>query len=212
MMARVIVLNRQGAARSGTASDLQQIAGEYRDHACAHLRGFLATDLLADIWRLCEAARFEERTYEGIGAEQRIVPGPMLAVLLLALNDPQLLAFISEVTGCGPVGVFEGRVYRMLPREDHFHGWHSDASGRRRVAISVNLNRESMVTAPLQVRRRDADVPLAEVANATPGDAVIFRVDDDHLHRIRPTPDAGVRVACAGWFCEGEDIRRRLAT
>ena len=98
----------------------------------------------------------------------------------------------------------------MRPEAGHYDSWHADTGRNRKVAISINLQRESVATAPLQIRRRDSEEILHEVTNSTPGDAVLFAVDDIHEHRIKPMPEAGVRIACAGWFCSGLDLRMRL--
>ncbi len=46
-------------------------------------------------------------------------------------NSESLFSFIRKVTGCGSIGSFSGRVYRMLPESGHFVDWHTDVIDHR---------------------------------------------------------------------------------
>jgi hypothetical protein len=117
---------------------------------------------------------------------------------------------VERLTGCPPLGGFEGRIYRMRAAAGHKDSWHDDFSRGRRAAISINLASEVAPTAPLQIRRRDSGEVVFEFANASPGDAVLFRLDREHEHRVKPMADAASRIACSGWFREGPDMRAWL--
>jgi len=205
----VIVVDRRGTRQHGSEADFARLRAELDRTTCVLLPGFLDASLLGEAWSLLEGAKFEEHRHGELALDQRALPGPLGALLSLVLNDPPLLAFVSALAG-SKVDGFEGRVYRMLAGAGHFDTWHSDAGRDRRVAISINLQRGTVPTAPLQIRRRDSETVLHEVVNATPGDAVLFRVDDVHVHRIKPMEGAGTRIACAGWFYSGAGMRERL--
>ena len=206
----MIVVDRTRTRWVGTPADLERGAREIRDRTCVHLPGFLDPALLDEVRALLERTAFVEHEHGGLAVDERAEAGALSALLLLVLNDPQLLRVVEKLAGCGPLGGFEGRVYRMVPGTRHFDSWHSDSGGNRRVALSINLNRAVVPTAPLQIRRRDSEAILHEFANATPGDAVLFKVDDAHVHRIKADAGAGVRIACSGWFYTGTGIRDRL--
>jgi hypothetical protein len=209
-MARVIVVHRSGCRVEAPRADLAKLRGQFDKTTCVRLPGFLAPALLDDLSAMLGKSSFSAFRHGDIGMEEIAESGTLGAMLMLVLNDPALLAMIEEITGRGPLGLFEGRVYRIRPGAGHFDSWHADTERNRKVAISINLQRERVVTAPLQIRRRDSEDILFEVSNSTPGDAVLFAVDDVHVHRIKPMAEAGVRIACAGWFCPGMDLRMRL--
>jgi hypothetical protein len=206
----VIVVGRSGCRVDASPADLATLREQFDKTTCARLPGFLAPALLGDLWAMLDKTLFTPFRHDDIGMEEMAESATLNAMLMLALNDPALLAMIEEITGRGPLGLFEGRVYRIRPDAGHFDSWHADTKRNRKVALSINLQRETVVTAPLQIRRADSEEILCEVTNSIPGDAVLFAVDDVHEHRIKPIPEAGVRIACAGWFCPGMDLRMRL--
>jgi hypothetical protein len=206
----VIVVERSGCRVDASPAELTALREQFDKTTCVRLPGFLAPALLGDLWAMLGKSAFTPFRHDDIGMEEMAESGTLNAMLMLALNDPDLLAIIEAISGRGPLGLFEGRVYRIRPDAGHFDSWHADSERNRMVAISINLQRETVVTAPLQIRRPDSEEILFEVSNSTPGDAVLFAVDDVHVHRIEPMPEAGVRIACAGWFCPGMDLRMRL--
>ena len=199
----MIVVDRRGTRWTGTPGQWEEATRRLRDTTCLHLPGFLDRALLDEVRDLVDRTRFQEQRHGNIGVDERAEPGTLVALMMLLLNDAELLALVERLTGCGPLGGFDGRIYRMVPGTGHIDSWHSDARGDRRVAISINLNREVVATAPLQIRRRDSESVLHEFANAIPGDAVLFTLDDVHVHRVKPMEGVGVRTACAGWFNSG---------
>ena len=96
-----------------------------------------------------------------------------LAWLLLLVNDERMLEVVRLITGCGPIGHFDGRVYRMEPSTDHYDSWHDDLGEGRLVALSVNLGREPYEGGALEVRDRRTGAS-AEVRSARTGDALLF--------------------------------------
>lgn len=206
----MIVVDHAGTRWTGTQLDWDRAARQLRDTTLLHLPGFLDAALLDRARALLEQTRFEQQQHGRIGRDERAEPGPLAALMLLVLNDPELLRLVEALTGRGPLDGFDGRVYRIVPGTEHVDSWHSDAGRNRRVAISINLNRGVVPTAPLQIRRRDAENVLHEFANSTPGDAVLFTLDDVHVHRVKPMPGVATRVACAGWFHSGGDMRAWL--
>jgi hypothetical protein len=206
----LLVVDRRATRWLGTAADWHGLARLLEDRTCVHLPAFLDAGLLEEVLDLVDQARFVEHRHGTLAIDERAEPGPLSALLLLLPNDPELLRLVGELTGCGRVDGFEGRIYRMRGGDSHFDSWHSDSGGNRRAAISINLNRAVVATAPLQIRRRDSETILHEFANARPGDAVLFTVDDDHVHRVKPMPGVGPRVACSGWFYRGADFVTRI--
>jgi hypothetical protein len=174
------------------------------------LAAVIEPDFLRVITDALDRSEFYTRIHEGIGSELCASPSPLTGALELAFNDPVLFRFIDRLTGCGAIGCFEGRVYRMVPGAAHYDSWHSDVGEDRLVALSVNLGREPVDGGLLQIRRADSPVLVAEVENRTPGDAVLFRIDPAFRHRVGPVLGARPRTAYAGWFRARPDYQTLL--
>ena len=179
-------------------------------------RGFLklpalvAPTLVASLVDELDRTVFYERTHAGIGVELCATPGRVTGALEFLMNDSPLLEAISEITGCGRIGCFEGRVYRLVPGTRHYDSWHSDIGQDRQVAMSINLGRELCEGGLLQIRRADSPLIVREVANPVAGDAVLFRIDPAFRHRVGPLGGTVPRTACAGWFRTRPDFRTLL--
>ena len=106
-----------------------------------------------------------------------------------------MFQMVQQVTGCGPIGCFTGRVYRMLPGPGHYDSWHTDAIEHRIVGMSVNLGRGMYTGGVFQLRELRSQKLLSEVANTGPGDAILFRISPDLAHRVTPVGAAPTVVA-----------------
>jgi hypothetical protein len=107
---------------------------------------------------------------------------------------------VETLTGCAPIARFSGRVYRMIPGPQHYDSWHSDSEEERLIGLSLNLSEEVFAGSIFQLRAVGSDRVLCEVANTGFGDAVLFRIAPDLLHRITPLEGAVPKTAYAGWF------------
>jgi hypothetical protein len=193
------VTQRQTEA-TGSPAAFDAAAAHFQ--ACGYLKlsGFLAPSLLAAMLDALDRTAFYEREHHGIGTELCAASGAVSGALEFLLNDPVLFAAIGRLTGSGPIGCFEGRVYRLVPSAGHYDSWHSDVGQDRLVAMSLNLGRERFDGGALQIRRADSVDVLSQVENRTPGDAVIFRIDPGLRHRVGAVEGRVPRTAYAGWF------------
>ena len=123
------------------------------------------------------------------------------------LNNPALFEILQNITGCGRIGRFYGRVYRMVPVADHYDSWHDDAFDDRMITISINLSREFYRGGVLQIRERKSKRCLYEVANTGFGDAIVFRVDGALQHRVTDVEGNVEKVALSGWFVPWPDYQ-----
>jgi hypothetical protein len=185
-----------------------------RDHL-VHLPRFLDAGLL-DLVRLgLDRGSFVDFTHDGIGTEQVLDAGPCAGLLDLLFNDAALFEFMRALTGCPPIGCFQGRVYRFVPGAGHHDSWHSDMGLGRLVALSLNLG-PPFEGGHLQLRMHDETDLVSEIANVGPGDAVVFRLADWLAHRVTPVTGTVSRTAYAGWFRSYPDVvsiwRDRFAT
>jgi hypothetical protein len=117
------------------------------------------------------------------------------------MNDRRLFELVEEITGCGPIGSFTGRLYRMMPQRNDYASWHDDLAYHRLVAISINVSTGAYLGGILQIRNRESGVIISEVQNIQPGDAIVFRLSPDLEHRVTEVSGGVSRTAYSGWFC-----------
>jgi hypothetical protein len=186
--------------RLGSADDLAALRNQFDREHCVRLRGLIQPPLLEQIINRVGEAAFEERRHGEIGSEECMEGGTTLAMLLLVANDERLFDAIRTITGCGPIGCFDGRVYRLVPGTAHHDSWHSDMDGNRMIAMSVNLSPQPYDGGVLQIRERDSDQIVHEESAPDPGDAIIFRLAEELRHRVTRVQGEVPRTAFAGWF------------
>jgi hypothetical protein len=178
---------------------------------CLRLEGFVDRSLLAVILRELTRAPFYDRTHDGIGTELCLSEGTLSAGLEFLWNAPAVLDVVHRLTGCGPFGCFEGRVYRMKPDTGHYDSWHSDVGQDRQVAMSVNLSEGVYEGGATEFRRVDAREPFHRVANVGFGDAILFRIDPALRHQVTEVTGTHDKTAYAGWFRTQPDFRSLFA-
>jgi hypothetical protein len=194
----------------GSQAERSDLCHEFRERNCAVLRGFLQPRLLDELLPRVERTGFRPRGHGSIGTEDSMEAGGPLASLLLAANDPRLFEFVMEVTDCGAIGCFDGRVYRLDPTRGHGDSWHSDVGDNRLVAMSVNLTTSRYEGGLLQIRDQRSGEVTAEVGGTELGDAVLFRIAEHLRHRVSPVEGDVPRVAFAGWFKSAPSFRSVL--
>jgi 2OG-Fe(II) oxygenase superfamily len=195
----------------GSQAERDALRREFHERDCAVLGGLLQSTLLDELLPAVERSGFRPRAHGDIGSEDSMEAGGPLASLLFAANDPRLFEFVTEVTGCGAIGCFDGRVYRLDPAMGHGDSWHSDVGDNRLVAMSVNLTTERYEGGLLQIRDRRSGEVSAEVGGTALGDAVIFRIAERLRHRVSPVEGDVPRTAFAGWFKSAPSFRSVLA-
>jgi hypothetical protein len=187
-----------------------ELRREFGGHDCAVIRGFLESPLLDELLPAIEESGFQPRAHGHIGTEDSMEVGGPVASLLLAANDPRLFEFVMDVTGCGAIACFDGRVYRLDPARGHGDSWHSDVGDHRLVAMSVNLTTDRFEGGELQIRDALSGEVTAEVGGTAVGDAVIFRIAERLRHRVAPVRGDVPRIAFAGWFKSAPSFRSVL--
>jgi hypothetical protein len=179
---------------------LERARLEFERRHCVLLNELLAPDLARTLVSALERATFEEYAHDQIGTELVAKPNLATGVLELLANDPELFAAIRTLTGCGPIGCFHGRVYRMVPSSGHYDSWHSDEGFDRLITMSINLSAEPYTGGLLQLREKASSQLLHEVANIRLGDAIVFRIAPTLTHRVTEVAGTAPKTAYAGWF------------
>jgi hypothetical protein len=167
------------------------------------LPGLLAPRLAGEIARRVAEAEFYRREHEGIGVEECMDVNSTLAWLLLLVNDERMVETVRSISGCEPIGHFDGRVYRLDPSAaDHHDSWHDDLGEARLVAMSVNLGQRPFDGGALEIRDRRTRA-TATARNAELGDGLLFELGEHLEHRVLPVTGAAPRTVFAGWFKAG---------
>lgn len=182
-----------------SASDAASARDAFDRVHCLRLPRFVAPRLLEAVQANLSAAASSFVKYDGVGTETRLEFGKSAAALDLAMNDQRLFETLQALTGLGPIGYFGGRVYTMRAGAGGF-GWHSDNEGHRLIGFSVCLGAESFAGGQLQIADAETETPVCEIANTVAGDAVIFRISPDVVHRVLPVEGSVPKVAYSGWF------------
>jgi hypothetical protein len=175
-------------------------------HHWIRVTGMLEAGLLRELQDRLARAEFIERVHPGVtppSVDLCMAPNAAAALLELAFNDPAVLRWIEQITGCEPLTRFGGFVYRLSPGYGHQHHWHNDLVEGRRVAMSVNLGPGTYEGGLLELRDRASEQVLARIPNTVPGDALLFRIDAALQHRATAVT-AGAKTAFAGWYFSAE--------
>jgi 2OG-Fe(II) oxygenase superfamily len=199
---RAIQITRTGTQSTLSEDDVRALRAGFDASHCIRLPGLLVPDLLAALLERIERARFEERIHQGIGSNRELwMTDPTVAGIFHVLSNARPLYELAEaVSGCGPIGSFSGRVYRVVPGCGHHDAWHDDMTDGRLVAMSLNLSREPFQGGVLQIRDRATRRIIHQVANTGPGDAIVFRLSHELQHRITEIEGRAPKTAFAGWF------------
>jgi hypothetical protein len=180
---------------------------DFEGHQCLVLPNFLDKTLLRYIEKQLATTRFftnvpRRATGEPIARELCVgAEEPLAALFPLLLNRPQLFQVMQQITGCPTIGSFGGRLYRREPDANHYDSWHNDLSDHRLVGMSINLTSTAYTGGTFQLRHRQTQRMLCEVAPTSWGDAHIFRIASHLQHRVTPVEGRIARTAYAGWFC-----------
>jgi hypothetical protein len=124
----------------------------------------------------------------------------VLQALTMLFNRPEIFRLIEQVTGCPAIGSFLGRIYMMQPNSGHYDTWHSDYDGNRLIGLSLNLSNAPYSGGVFQIRQRQPEQLISEIANIVPGDAHIFRISKGLQHCVTPVTGEITKIAFAGWF------------
>jgi hypothetical protein len=179
---------------------------EFRQNHCVVLPRVLEKVLLKKIISDLETSFFSEKEHvsnnETFATDLSVTgTNKSLHIIHLLLNNPGLFRVIEEITGCGPVKAYSGRIYRNMPGTEHRLDWHSDTEEPfRLVGISINLSSGTYEGGVFQIRKSDSGTILREVKCQDPGAAHIFRVSPHLEHRVTVTTGEVPRTAAAGWF------------
>lgn len=180
--------------------DVEQRRREFCANGWVRLANLLDPRLLQFIGSAIDRGCWTPFEQQGFDSNEVLVPNAAVELLQFVTNWPAFLSLVSEISGSDRLTWFGGRIYRMRSDAGHHDGWHTDFVDDRVAAFTLNVSLESYDGGLLQIKRRGAAAPHAEIANQTFGDAILFHISDDLLHRVTEVTGTAPKVAYAGWF------------
>ena len=205
----MLQISRSGVVISGSEADIELARADFEKQDWVRLPAILDRELLGIAQAQLGESQFEEKT-ANLYRELTVSDSALPFALLLLLNNRQLFKLIEEITGCGHIGCFRGRIYRIVPGANHHVEWHTDLNRTRLVALSVNLNTEPYEGGVLSIREAATERILCELTNSGFGDAILFRIDERLQHRVSDVEGTVAKTALAGWFESAPDYRTLL--
>jgi hypothetical protein len=124
-------------------------------------------------------------------------------------NDPKLFHLMQQITGCGRIGCFSGRVYRMVAGHDYNLAWHSDLP-HRLIGMSINLSTEAYSGGIFQMRDCGSSQILYQGVSSGFGEGIVFRIAPEVEHRVSKMEGTIPKTAFAGWFKSQPDYHASL--
>lgn len=203
----MIQLTRQGLNFTGVEEDLDAMRREFDIRNCLLLENFLHPDVVSLLLPRIRTATFRPKHWDHVGSELEMEPNVALHLLFFLTNDLKLFDLVKKITSCGPVGCFQGRVYKLISDPAHILDWHNDLKEPGRlIAMSLNLSPAPFRGGILQIREARGGRIVSELGNTGFGNAVIFRISPDLEHRVTQLRGDAPRISFAGWFRSDPNI------
>ena len=208
----VLQINRFDTALMGSEEDLARKQIEFDQTHCTILPKLLEPKLLQSVLRGVDQANFIQTKYAIVDAGDVHIESeyPTSYLLNFLMNNQTMFDTIQQLTGCDQIGMFEGRIYRMMPIPDHYDTWHDDLAYDRMIALSINLSPEPYSGGLVQICDWESRQIIKEVHNTSLGDAMIFRLAPHLKHRVTSVTGSVPRTVFAGWFHSAPDYCSRV--
>jgi hypothetical protein len=215
-MMAIFKITKSGVAFSGSDADIELARAHFEQHDWIRFPGILGPELWNMLQQQLAASNLEGSIYQELNVCD--------SALLLLMNNERLFKIIEQITGCAHIGCFRGRTYQIVPGANYdallthdqtaheiLTGWHTDLSGTKLVAITINLNTEPYQGGALSIREAKTRRLLCELTNFGFGDAILFRIDERLEHRVSDVEGTVAKTAFSGWFESKPDYRTLLA-
>ena len=202
----MITIGKSGLNVSLTNEEINSFSSDFRQNHFIRLPNLLDEQLLQIFCSEIETAEWKERAHDHIGVEVCLRDPDIPSLMNFLLNDTDLFRLLERITGCGSIGSFEGRVYRMIPSSGHYDSWHTDDGEHRLLAMSMNLSKEKYDGGVLQIRKRGSDESVIEIPNTDFRSTAIFQIGPVLEHQVTKVEGSVPRTAFAGWFKSQPDI------
>ena len=187
--------------------DVEYLKEQFEREHAFRIRGLLHADLLRSVIPRLDQLEWLTRDDGSIAREQSPTSFKLGHVINFAVNTPEFLDVIRQITQCKDILLFEGRLYRFAPDSGHFDTWHTDLGENLRdrlVGMSINLGSEPYEGGVFCLRDESSGTVLSELVNTGQGDAILFRISPGLKHMVTAVCGSEPKTAFAGWFRSGE--------
>jgi hypothetical protein len=199
----MIHLTRSGTVNTYSQAEIEHLRREFHENHCITLPQLLPSQVVEMLRHQIEHADFETRIHPDVKpppVDLCMKANASSELLNFLVNDAVFYGLIKELTHAADIRCFAGNVYRFDPTLGTFDVWHSDAVKHRILAMSINLSGGIYSGGILQIRERQSQRIVYEVANIGIGDAILFAIAPTLQHRVSPIEGTVARTAFAGWF------------
>jgi hypothetical protein len=196
----MIQLTKHGVV---SCCDPQVLARQFELTHAIRLPQLLGSELIPTISARIEEGNWIRREHQEIARQLELDNELIRKLLHFVVNAPEFFRLIEDITRCGPISRFVGRVYRKLPAIDHYDDWHTDVTGDRLVGLSINLSPRPYIGGTFRLAKNGSDQILCELPNLGLGDAILFRISPQLKHIVTPVSGMEPKTAFAGWFMSG---------
>ncbi len=196
---------RVGPSRTEFTGDVAEAKAQFARYRAMHLGQVFEPGFLQTLLRFSAETVFGPEESNAGFREKELPPKRVGRVISLALNRPELLRWLEEVTGCERLESFAGKLAQTLRRKGDELVWHDDYSKGelRRLAVVIDMSTEQYEGGEFQLRMREDKTPLLEHHYERVGSALIFEVGREVEHRVLPLVSGGPRRIFAGWAISG---------
>lgn len=183
---------------------LEQYKAEYAETNCILLKDMLNPKILNKLMDKLDKVIFQtkfETSEENKFGKVLFVDQhePVVATFNFIFNDTGLFSCLEDITNCGTIDNFTGRIHRSEEGENHRIDWHGDNADHRLLAITICLGNTPYTGAAFELRERSSKKITRSFGQLNAGDALIFRIDPQLEHRLAPL-ETGRRTVGVGWF------------
>ena len=149
----------------------------------------------------------KDHSVEGL-FDYDICSGPLVIILDALLNTPLIKKVVASITNLSEAEIhhFIGRLY-MIGEDCGFEDWHMDctAENKKILGFSLDLSPKPYEGGALALKGLSTNTPFQSAKIERLGDAMLFRLAPNLLHRVLPICGANMRFAFVGWYI-GEEM------
>lgn len=203
----MIQLTRNGVISSTSEAEMDRLRDQFEKKHYLILPQLIERKLFETLVHRIEVANFYPRVHrdggKNLGTELCMSDVVTTSAFKFLVCNPFFLRILERIVGMNGLGGFDGRVYRMTSANEHYDSWHNDCGEGRMVTMSINLTKEIYCGGALQIKPRKSHEVLTEISNTGYGDALLFRISSDLVHRVQKVEGDIPKTAFAGWFLSG---------
>lgn len=197
---------RIGRSRTEIYADPATLCGDFERSCAIAVYGGFAPDLLAALLDRGRGATYRLFDNGSVGEREIEVPERVGRAIKRLLTRREMLRWVSEATGCGPLATVTGGVAQTQPGSGQALDWHSDRGDPlRRVAVTINLSDRRYEGGLFELRTTPAHAMLVAHRHEEPGAMLLFRIGRGLEHRVTPVEAGGPRRVFSGWFMAPAD-------